>query len=81
MPLYQTLSINETTTAYFWHITEDVTSLLRTVSLTDVSQKRLEGMKSESHQKGFLAVRMLLQHLGYSDEELTRDDGFFSDGL
>ena len=73
MPLYQTLSINETTTAYFWHITEDVTSLFRTVSLTDVSQKRLGGMKSESHQKGFLAVRMLLQHLGYSDEDLTYD--------
>jgi phosphopantetheinyl transferase len=30
-------------------------------------------MKSESHQKGFLAVRMLLQHLGYSDFDLEYD--------
>jgi phosphopantetheinyl transferase len=30
-------------------------------------------MKSESHQKGFLAVRMLLQHLGYSCHDLTYD--------
>jgi phosphopantetheinyl transferase len=73
MPLYQTLSINETTTAYFWHITEDVTSLYRAVLLNEPSQKRLNGMKSESHQKGFLAVRMLLQYLGYSDEDLTYD--------
>lgn len=73
MPLHQILSINETTTAYFWHITEDVTSLFRAVSLSDCSNKRLEGMKSEAQQKAFLAVRMLLLHLGYSDEDLTYD--------
>ena len=74
MPLYKTIKINKTTTAYFWHITEDVTSLFRAVSLSEASLKRLEGMKSESHQKGFLAVRMLLQHLGYSDTNLTYDE-------
>jgi phosphopantetheinyl transferase len=73
MPLYKTITINETTTAYFWHITEDVTSLFRAVSLCDASIKRLEGMKSEAHQKGFLAVRMLLQYIGHSDEDLTYD--------
>ena len=61
------------TTAYFWHITEDVTSLFRAVSLNESSQKRLDGMKSESHQKGFLAVRMLLQYLDFSDNDLTYD--------
>lgn len=30
-------------------------------------------MKSESHQKGFLAVRTLLQHVGYSDFDLYYD--------
>lgn len=60
--------------AYFWHITEDVTSLFREVSLRDTSLFRLEGMKSEEHQRGFLAVRMLLQHLGYTDYELTYDE-------
>ena len=73
MPLYKIIKINETTTAYFWHITEDVTSLFRAVSLNESSRKRLDGMKSESHQKGFLAVRMLLQYIGYSDEDLTYD--------
>ncbi|MBP6039117.1 MAG: hypothetical protein KA523_02835, partial [Flavobacterium sp.] len=73
MPLYKIIKINETTTAYFWHITEDVTSLFRAVSLNESSRKRLDGMKSEAHQKGFLAVRMLLQYIGYSDEDLTYD--------
>lgn len=61
------------TTAYFWHITEDATSLFRAVSLNESSQKRLDGMKSESHQKGFLAVRILLQYLDFSDNDLTYD--------
>ena len=75
MPFYKSIEINATTTAYFWQITEDVTSLFRAVSLKDTSLFRLEGMKSEEHQKGFLAVRMLLQHLGYTDYDLTYDEG------
>ena len=74
MPFYKSIQINATTTAYFWQITEDVTSLFRAVSLKDTSLFRLEGMKSEEHQKGFLAVRMLLQHLGYTDYDLTYDE-------
>lgn len=74
MPLHKIIHITETTTAYFWHITEDVTSLFRAVSLKDTSLFRLEGMKSEEHQRGFLAVRMLLQHLGYTDYDLTYDE-------
>ncbi|MDP5098245.1 MAG: 4-phosphopantetheinyl transferase, partial [Flavobacterium sp.] len=74
MPLHKTIQINENTTAYFWYITEDVTSLFRAVSLKDTSLFRLEGMKSEAHQRGFLAVRMLLQHLGYTDYDLHYDE-------
>ena len=74
MSLQKIIHINENTTAYFWHITEDVTSLFRAVSLRDTSLFRLEGMKSEEHQKGFLTVRMLLQHLGYTDYDLTYDE-------
>ena len=73
MPFYQSIQINETTNAHFWEITEDVTSLFRAVSLKDTSLFRLESMKSEAHQCGFLAVRMLLQHLGYTDFDLTYD--------
>ena len=74
MPLHKIIHINETTTAYFWYIAEDVTSLFRAVSLKDTSLFRLEGMKSEEHQRGFLAVRMLLQHLDYTDYDLTYDE-------
>ena len=35
---------------------------------------RLENMKSESHQKGFLSVRMLLQYCGYNDFDLVYDN-------
>ena len=74
MPFYQSIQINETTNAHFWEITEDVTSLFRAVSLKDTSFFRLESMKSEAHQCGFLAVRMLLQHLGFTDFDLTYDE-------
>ena len=74
MSLHKIIHINENTTAYFWHITEDVTSLFIAVSFRDTSLFRLEGMKSEEHQRGFLAVRMLLQHLGYTDYDLTYDE-------
>ncbi len=74
MPFYKAITLNEHTTAYFWKITEDVTTLFRSVSLKDTSLFRYENMKSESHQKGFLAVRMLLQHLGYNDYNLVYDE-------
>ncbi len=74
MPFYKSIEVNATTTAYLWHITESYNELFRTVSLKDVSLARLEKMKSESHQKGFLAVRMLLQHIGFSDFDLLYDE-------
>ena len=74
MSFYKSIVLNEHTTAYFWEITEDVTTLFRAVSMKDTSLFRYENMKSESHQKGFLAVRMLLQHLGYTDYNLVYDE-------
>lgn len=74
MSFHKSIAINKTTTAYFWKITEDFNTLFREVQLKDTSLSRLEKMKSESHQKGFLAVRMLLQHIGYSDFDLFYDE-------
>ncbi len=74
MAFYKSIPIKPNTTAYFWKIEEDFDSLFQSVSLQDTSLARVEQMKSESHQKGFLAVRMLLQHLGYSDYDLYYDD-------
>ena len=74
MPFYKSIEIKPSTTLYLWKITEEFNTLFREVQLKDVSLARLEAMKSESHQKGFMAVRMLLQHLGYSDFDLYYDE-------
>lgn len=74
MAFYKSIAIKPNTTLYLWQITEDFNALFRQVQLKDVSLARLEGMKSESHQKGFLAVRMLLQHVGYNDYDLFYDE-------
>lgn len=74
MPFLKTININPKAKVFLWKITEDFNTLFRSVSLKDTSLARLEGMKSESHQKGFLAVRMLLQETGYSDFDLYYDE-------
>ncbi|MGX7667257.1 4'-phosphopantetheinyl transferase family protein [Flavobacterium pedocola] len=74
MPFFKVVVIDTSTKVFLWKITEDFNELFRSVRLKDVSLARLEGMKSESHQKGFLSVRMLLQELGYSDFDLYYDD-------
>lgn len=73
MPLYKTHTIDKQTTIYLWKIAEDFDALFSEVQLNEKSLHRLQEMKSESHKKGFLAVRMLLQHLGYSDFHLYYD--------
>jgi len=74
MPLHQTIKINDSTTIYLWKITETFEDLFDTVALTDINYIRLNTMKSEGHQKGFLSVRMLLNHCGYSDFDLFYDE-------
>lgn len=73
MPFYRKILVNQTTSIFIWKIEEDFNTLFREVKLKDTSLARLETMKSESHQKGFLAVRMLLQYIGYSDFDLFYD--------
>lgn len=74
MPLQKTIRINDTTTVFLWKITEEHNELRRRAVLKDTSLARMENMKSESHQKGFLAVRMLLQHCDYTDFDLSYDE-------
>lgn len=74
MPLYQKISVDINSVVLVWKISESFNELFRAVSLKDNSLARLEGMKSESHQKGFLAVRMLLQEAGYTDFDLYYDE-------
>jgi len=74
MPLHKVIFLTKSAKLYLWKITEDFDTLFNEVKLKDSSLARLESMKSKSHQKGFLAVRMLLQHLDYSDFDLYYDE-------
>jgi phosphopantetheinyl transferase len=74
MPFYKSISLSSNTKLYLWKITEELEWFRNNVTLKDSSLARLEGMKAESHQKGFLAVRMLLQHNDYTDFDLYYDE-------
>lgn len=70
MPIYKTISPEDCTSIYVWKIEESLDELRKGMTLNNRSIERLEGMRSELHQKGFLSVRKLLQHAGYSDHDL-----------
>ena len=74
MPLLKTIALNDYTQLFVWKITETFDELFSSVALKDVSLARIESMKSESHQRGFLAVRRLLMEAGYSDFDLYYDE-------
>jgi phosphopantetheinyl transferase len=73
MPLLKIIALNDYTESLVWKITETFDELFRSVALNDVSLARVESMKAESHQKGFLAVRRLLMEAGYTDFDLYYD--------
>jgi len=73
MPLYKSLTIDADTRLLVWKNTEPLEELYSTVNLKDVCVHKLEKMKSEQHQKGFLGVRKLMQHIGYTDFDLFYD--------
>lgn len=74
MPLLKTIALNNHTQLLVWKITETFDELFTSVALKDVSLARVEGMKAEGHQKGFLSVRRLLMEAGYSDFDLYYDE-------
>jgi phosphopantetheinyl transferase len=74
MPLYKTINFNSSTQILVWKITESYEELYHEVQLNEKSLQRLQGMKSELHQRGFLSVRKLLQEAGYNDFDLQYDE-------
>lgn len=74
MPLYKTIQHNSNTQILIWNITESFEQLNQEVQLNEKSQKRLDGMKSEMHQRAFLSIRKLLAQAGYSDFDLYYDE-------
>ena len=59
MPIYRSIKANEHTAVYVWKIEESLDELRKGLTLNNRSIERLEGMRSELHQKGFLSVRKL----------------------
>jgi phosphopantetheinyl transferase len=74
MPLFQTIPFNETTKILIWEITESYQVLFDNVILNESNTIRLNGMKSEIHQRAFLSVRKLFQEVGYTDNDLYYDE-------
>lgn len=74
MPLFKTIHCSDTTKILIWEITETLEELLSKVVLKEKTQKRLEGMKSQMHQRAFLSVRMLIQEMGFTDKDLHYDE-------
>lgn len=73
MPLYKKIQFNSATAIYVWKITEPLEQLFEEVRLNPICQSRIQGMKSELHQRGFLSVRKLLNEAGYTDFDLYYD--------
>ncbi len=74
MPLYKTITVNNTTKIYIWKIKELEAELAFNIELTQHCKNRFEGMKSEMHRKGFLSIRHLLLEAGYTDFDLFYDE-------
>ncbi|MDM1396281.1 4'-phosphopantetheinyl transferase superfamily protein [Myroides odoratimimus] len=72
MPLVKEIK-GETYKVLIWKVEENLEELMNGVVLQERSSERLKGMKSEVHQKGFMAVRQLLRYGGYSDDDLCYD--------
>lgn len=72
MPLFKSLSsksIQEYKIAV-WRISEDELELRKGLTLSQLSDQRLQRMKGESQRRAFLAIRQLLKVFGYKDESL-----------
>ena len=83
MPLYKTIHVNELIRILIWDIQETNEDLSFQTALTPSSKNRLNSMKSEIHQRGFLSIRHLLKEVGYSDLDLYYDEfgkPFLNDG-
>lgn len=74
MPLYKTIHINNDAKVLIWKIEESFETLSKGIELTKNSAKRVNGMKSDLHQRGFLSIRHLLKEIGYNDSDLFYDE-------
>ena len=73
MPLFKSIYIDPSSQILVWDITESFEELFGQVQLNEKSLERLNGMKTQLHQRAFLSVRKLLQEMGYNDFDLFYD--------
>lgn len=73
MPLYKTITVNSTTKVLIWKIEESFEELSKNMKLTDICRRRVHGMKSDLHRRGFMSIRHLMKMEGYSDFDLYYD--------
>ena len=74
MPIYNTLTVNDSITVYIWKIEESEDELAKDIQLTEHCENRMNAMKSELHRKGFLSIRHLMAAAGYIDADLFYDE-------
>ena len=74
MPLYKTITVNQSTKVLIWKIEESYDSLSKGIELTPHCQHRVDTMKSDIHRRGFMSVRHLLKEVGYTDHDLYYDN-------
>jgi phosphopantetheinyl transferase len=74
MPLYKTITVNKRTKVLIWKISESFEELSFGIDLTESNQNRVDSMKSELHQRGFLSVRHLLKEVGLVDRDVIYDE-------
>ncbi len=73
MPLYTTITVNSSILVYVWKIEESETQLAEGIRLTENCQRRMQGMRSELHRRGFLSIRHLMAEAGYEDADMYYD--------
>lgn len=73
MPLFTSLQAQPDCRIYIWKVAESEAVLADGIALRPEHRKRLEGMRSDIHRRGFLSIRHLLAQEGYTDFDLTYD--------
>ena len=73
MPLYKTLSLNNSTTLLIWKVSETEEELSKGLTLSSFDKDKLKKLKRKEHRKSFWAVRQLLKHL-----KITENDFYYT---
>ncbi|TDN95553.1 exodeoxyribonuclease VII small subunit [Salegentibacter sp. 24] len=74
MPLYKTITVDSHTKVFIWKLEESLEDLKKGIELSQHCQNRVNGMKSEIHQRGFMSIRHLMAKAGYVDQDLYYDE-------